>query len=107
MRPSGETAIASRIMSPAPDKDRWPRWIMCQSPAAPSVAEYWHIGAMTIRFSRRRSPIIRGSNKRLMKFSLGSTMVVFLEGFDAPLTAAVPPQGFALEAVTDNGPAVG
>src|SRR4051812_29479412 len=40
---------------------------MCQSPAVPSVAEYWHIGAMMIRFAKRRFPIIRGSNKRLMR----------------------------------------
>src|SRR3954452_10665057 len=67
MRASGETAVASRIISPAPDRARWPRWIMCQSPAMPSVAEYWHIGAMMIRFAKRRFPIIRGSNSRLMQ----------------------------------------
>ncbi len=52
MRPSGSTAVASRISSPAPDRASWPRWIMCQSVALPSSAEYWHIGAITMRFGR-------------------------------------------------------
>src|SRR5690606_310643 len=33
----------------------------CQSVMQPSTAEYWHIGAMTIRLLRRRSPTSRGS----------------------------------------------
>ena len=52
MRPSAETAVASTISRPAPDSARWPRWIRCQSPAEPSFAEYWHIGAMTMRLGR-------------------------------------------------------
>ncbi|MCC2633832.1 MAG: hypothetical protein K0S48_1718 [Ramlibacter sp.] len=66
MRPSGDTAVASTISKPAPDTARLPRWIMCQSVAEPSSAEYWHIGAMTMRLARRRAPMEKGSNRRLM-----------------------------------------
>jgi len=52
MRPSGDTPVASMISSPAPLCDRPPKCIMCQSPTLPSVAEYWHIGAITMRFAR-------------------------------------------------------
>ena len=57
IRPSAETAVASTISRPAPDSARWPRWIRCQSRAEPSLAEYWHIGAMMIRLARRSGPI--------------------------------------------------
>src|SRR4051794_30021181 len=60
MRPRAETAVASRIISPAPDSARWPRWIMCQPPAFPSCAEYWHIGAMTMRLASSTDPSFRG-----------------------------------------------
>lgn len=59
MRPSGDTADASMISIAAPDSASWPRWIMCQSAAEPSSAEYWHMGAITMRFSSRRLPIER------------------------------------------------
>ncbi len=36
----------------------------CQSVAAPPRAEYWHIGAMTMRFSSWRSSRRKGSNRR-------------------------------------------
>jgi hypothetical protein len=29
---------------------------MCQSPASPSSAEYWHIGAIAIRFVNDKGP---------------------------------------------------
>jgi len=38
--PSGNTAVASMIRSPAPESARLPRWIRCQSVARPSSAEY-------------------------------------------------------------------
>jgi hypothetical protein len=49
MRPVSDTAVASSTSRPAPDSARCPRWTMCQSPADPSSAEYWHIGATTMR----------------------------------------------------------
>ena len=52
MRPSGVTAVASMVSSAAPDSARCPRWITCQSVAHPSTAEYWHIGAITIRLRK-------------------------------------------------------
>ena len=64
--PSGETAVASMIRSPAPESARWPRWIRCQSVAEPSCAEYWHIGATMMRLARRSAPIWSGSNRWLM-----------------------------------------
>ena len=39
---------------------------MCQSPGVPSTAEYWHIGAMTMRLARPSGPICSGSNRWLM-----------------------------------------
>jgi hypothetical protein len=33
---------------------------MCQSVAAPSRAEYWHIGAMTMRFASSSEPSFSG-----------------------------------------------
>ncbi len=44
---------------------------MCQSVASPSRAEYWHIGAMRIRFSRVRESRVRGSNRRAVMGSSG------------------------------------
>jgi len=38
--------------------------MMCQSVKQPSIAEYWHIGAMTIRLASVKSPICTGANKR-------------------------------------------
>ena len=61
IRPSAETAVASTIIRPAPDSARWPRWIRCQSPAEPWLAEYWHIGAMMIRLASASAPICRGA----------------------------------------------
>ena len=63
MRPSGDTAVASTIRRPAPDSARWPRWIRCQSPAEPSLAEYWHIGAMMMRLASASAPICKGSKR--------------------------------------------
>src|SRR5471032_1163091 len=67
MRPCALTAVASVLRMPAPDKARWPRWIMCQSLAEPSSsAEYSHIGAMAIRFFSGSGPNANGENNWLM-----------------------------------------
>ena len=58
MRPMASTAVASMISKPAPDRASWPRWITCQSVAAPSTAEYWHIGAMTMRLRKGSEPSV-------------------------------------------------
>jgi hypothetical protein len=60
------TAVASRISRPAPDSAIVPRWIRCQSVAEPSTAEYWHIGAMTMRLGRVRGPRGRGVKRALI-----------------------------------------
>src|SRR5262252_6516221 len=67
MRPSGRTAVASMVSSAAPEIARWPRWMTCQSVMHPSTAEYWHIGAMTIRFASSRWPTRSGVNNALMR----------------------------------------
>jgi phage shock protein PspC (stress-responsive transcriptional regulator) len=36
---------------PAPEMAKFPICMRCQSFGVPSVAEYWHMGATTIRFS--------------------------------------------------------
>ena len=53
IRASGETSVISVTRSPAPPIARLPRCTRCQSPGTPSVAEYWHIGLTTMRFSSR------------------------------------------------------
>ena len=50
--PSGLTAVASQMISAAPPIARAPKWWRCQSFMTPSIAEYWHIGAIPIRFFR-------------------------------------------------------
>src|SRR5829696_3679039 len=49
------------VSNAAPDSARWPRWIRCQSVMHPSSAEYWHMGAITMRLASSRSPIRRGA----------------------------------------------
>ena len=49
IRPSGETAVASAITSPAPPRASPARWLRCQSLMSPSSATYWHIGDTTMR----------------------------------------------------------
>src|SRR5437763_8587875 len=51
MRPIADTAVASIVNMPAADCSSWPQWIVCQSVAQPSTAEYWHIGETTMRFA--------------------------------------------------------
>ena len=61
IRPSGRTAVASVITSPAPPTARLPRWTMCQSFANPSTDEYSHIGDTNTRFAKVMSRIRRES----------------------------------------------
>jgi hypothetical protein len=63
MRPSGVTAVASMVSSAAPEMASWPRWMRCQSLMHPSWAEYWHIGATTIRLRRFRLRTRIGVNR--------------------------------------------
>ncbi len=67
IRPSGDTAVASVISNPAPERAKLPRWIRCQSVARPSSAEYWHMGAMMMRFGRSSDPRRIGWNNWLME----------------------------------------
>ena len=60
MRPIGSTAVASITSSPAPDMANWPRCARCQSVARPSSAEYWHIGAITIRLGSSSERSLKG-----------------------------------------------
>jgi hypothetical protein len=39
---------------------------MCQSLAEPSFAEYWHMGAMTMRFLRDSEPREMGEKRALI-----------------------------------------
>src|SRR5262245_16500519 len=54
------------VSSAAPESARWPRWITCQSVIQPSTAEYWHMGAMTMRLASSNSPTRNGVNSALM-----------------------------------------
>src|SRR5215210_6961122 len=48
------------VSSAAPDSASWPKWMTCQSVMHPSWAEYWHIGAITMRLASSRAPNRRG-----------------------------------------------
>src|SRR5580704_10586018 len=65
MRPCRSTWVASSTRRPAPEFASMPRWVMCHSLATPSSAEYWHIGATTMRFGSVRSASLIGENKAL------------------------------------------
>ncbi len=66
IRPSGETAVASTMTSPAPPTARLPRWTRCQSVGKPSLLEYWHIGETKMRLRNSTPRSARGLNSRLM-----------------------------------------
>jgi hypothetical protein len=63
MRPSGETALASAMTNPAPPTAREPRCTKCQSVAAPSTEEYWHMGDTPMRLRKVTDLMVKGSNK--------------------------------------------
>lgn len=54
-RPSGTTAVASPITSPAPPSAKRPRWARCHGPGIEPGVEYICIGETTTRL-RRVSP---------------------------------------------------
>src|SRR6202012_4734644 len=66
MRPIASTWVASKQNIEAPDSASELTWVKCQSVAAPSTAEYWHIGDTTMRFDSVRSRSLRGENSVLM-----------------------------------------
>src|ERR1700731_4355388 len=57
------------VSNAAPESARWPRWMRCQSVMQPLTAEYWHIGAMTMRLGNSRVPTRSGVNSALMPIS--------------------------------------
>ena len=70
IRPSGVTPVASMMNKAAPLLSKLPQCIKCQSVASPLFAEYWHIGATTIRFANSNGPRgelrVKLENRRLM-----------------------------------------
>jgi hypothetical protein len=54
------------VSSAAPERARCPRWMRCQSVMHPLTAEYWHIGAMTMRLANSRAPTRSGVNSVLI-----------------------------------------
>src|SRR5688500_5236859 len=76
MRPCGVTPVASITSRLAPDSARLPRCIWCQSVIVPSPALYWHMGAMTMRFSSSRPPMRRGATALLVLSSVISLFLV-------------------------------
>src|ERR1035437_727788 len=67
MRPSGETAVASAMIRPAPPMAREPRCTRCQSPAIPSSEEYWHIGDTPMRLRSVTDLIVSESKRGAME----------------------------------------
>ena len=70
MRPMASTAVASANTSPAPDTENCPKCIRCQSVGTPSLALYWHIGAITIRLGSSISLSFKGENNWLVMIPL-------------------------------------
>jgi hypothetical protein len=60
IRPRGSTAVASSITTPAPDMASVMAFCRCHSVGSPSIAEYWHIGEIAIRFGATSGPISMG-----------------------------------------------
>src|SRR5271166_991600 len=60
------------VSSAAPDNARWPRWMRCQSVMHPSSAEYWHIGAMTMRLARLSLPTRNGEKSLAVLMSVSA-----------------------------------
>ncbi|MNT03072.1 hypothetical protein D3C72_1375910 [compost metagenome] len=69
MRPAASTPVASITTRPAPDRAMRPMCWACQGWGTPSMAEYWHMGATTMRFFSVSGPTARGVNSRLMRGS--------------------------------------
>ena len=67
IRPSGLTPVASRVTSAAPEFNRLLQCAKCQSVARPSCAEYWHMGATTMRLAKCTGPLgefkVRGEKR--------------------------------------------
>src|SRR5262245_48973168 len=70
MRPWRSTCVASMITSPAPELASMPRWLMCQGPATPSSALYWHIGETTRRLDSSTPASFNGENRALISDSI-------------------------------------
>jgi hypothetical protein len=66
MRPRRSTPVASTTTSAAPDMARFIQCCRCQSVALPSSAEYWHIGATTIRLGSGTGPRASGEKRVVM-----------------------------------------
>ena len=66
MRPSGSTAVASAMTTPAPPDANCARCTWCQSFGTPSTAEYWHIGATHRRLRTVSPPSSIGVNSRFI-----------------------------------------
>ena len=70
MRPTADTAVASIMNRPAPLLSRLVQCVRCQSVAWPLSAEYWHMGAITMRLGKVRGPEgalkVKGVNSKLM-----------------------------------------
>ena len=56
MRPSAVMPVASIMNKAAPLFNKLPQCIKCQSVASPLFAEYWHIGATTMRLANSNGP---------------------------------------------------
>src|SRR6476469_6916822 len=63
--PSGVTAVASDMTSPAPPWAKAPRWTRCQSDGRPSIDEYWHMGDTHTRLRIVVPRSVRGEKRRL------------------------------------------
>ena len=76
MRPTAETAVASMVNRPAPLLSKLVQWLRCQSVAWPFSAEYWHMGATTMRLGKVRGPLgaskVKGVKSKLMGWVLSS-----------------------------------
>src|SRR5690606_13385764 len=87
IRPSGTTAVASAITSPAPPRANWPRWTRCQSLGTPLWAEYWHMGETHTRLGMRVSRSFSGS-KRWLTLSTNHRWFFRIPGWAVTLLTA-------------------
>ena len=62
LRAGWDLANLDRMSATRPDIAIEPKCAMCQGWAQPSMAEYWHIGAIAIRFGRVKPRKLIGLN---------------------------------------------
>nr|WP_211106792.1 hypothetical protein [Azospirillum sp. INR13] len=77
-QPRRSTVVPSWKTSPAPPAAKRPRFIRCQSVGKPSIPQYCHMGATTIRFFSVTPRMVYGVNSALWPKAFSSRLCGFV-----------------------------